>query len=480
MFFARIGLRLMPSLPLVAMLATLVTLLTDRIEAQSLGANSFRKITLNPQFYSEGIHFGDLNRDGVNDIIAGPYWYPGPAFTEKKIFRSPRATPFPTSGDSDCYTVFLFDFNQDGWLDILSFRRDGGSEAVWYENPKTGTGFWTEHLVHSAIENESAALVDIDGDGKPEIITNSKGFGGWLEADWERPTSPWAFRSVTARQSWGTFTHGIGAGDVDGDGRLDLLFNNGWWKQPANPADTPWVHTPATLGGRANPSEGLGGAQMFAYDVNGDGDQDIITSHQAHGWGLAWHENTGQGRSFTTRFIMNTPAERGLYGLAFSQLHAVALADLDGDGLKDIITGKRKGAHGNGLGADIDSPAVLYAFKLTRNLGQGPQYQPILLDGTVGVGTQLTVADVNGDGSPDILTARRDGAYAFLNQIVFSSGVKNNAQNIRGPLRNSYVTHAHSHGNRQAVPWLSWRWNLLGRIGSIGSPESPPLESPYR
>lgn len=428
-------------------------LATNQVEAQapSLSAASFRKVTLNPQFYSEGIHFGDLNRDSAQDIIAGPYWYPGPTFTEKKTFRTPRATPFPISGDSDCYTIFLFDFNQDGWLDILSFRRDGGAEAVWYENPKGGTGNWSEHLVHSAIENESAALVDMDQDGKPEIITNSKGYGGFVQADWSRPTAPWTFRSVTAKQTWGTFNHGIGAGDVNGDGRLDLIFSNGWWAQPAQAADTPWVHTAATLGGRANPSEGLGGAQMFTYDVDGDGDQDIITSHQAHGWGLAWHENTNQGRNFTTRFIMNTPAEIGVYGLAFSQLHAVALADLDGDGLKDIVTGKRKGAHGNGLGADIDSPAVLYGFRLIRPAGQAPQFLPFLIDGTAGVGTQLTVGDVNGDGSPDILTTRRDGAFVFLNQIAFPTA----ARNTLGPS----PRRAHS-------PILPWRWNLLGRVFS--------------
>ena len=80
-----------------------------------------------------------------------------------------------------------------------------------------------------------------------------------------------------------------------------------------------------------------------------------------------------------------------------------------------LVTGKRKGAHGHGL-TDVDSPAVLYWFRLTRPEGHPPHFQPYLIDSEAGVGTQMTVADVNGDGAPDILTARRSGAFVFLNQ----------------------------------------------------------------
>jgi hypothetical protein len=402
--------------------------LTLPASAQNTPPVTFHKIILNPNFYSEGIHTGDLDKDGQLDIIAGPYWYRGPAFTEKHSFRAPRATPFPITGDSDCYAIFVFDFNQDDWPDILSFRKDGGAEAVWYENPKgelvAQGGNWKEHLAFSSVENESAALIDINGDGKPEIITNSKGYGGWVQPDWSNPTVLWKFHSVTTQQSWGQFTHGIGAGDVNGDGRLDLLFGTGWWEQPANVSELPWVWHPATFGGQANPSEGFGGAQMFAYDVDGDGDNDVISALQAHGWGLAWFENLGDGSNFTAHPIMGTASESTLYGLAFSQLHALTLADLDGDGLQDIVTGKRKGAHGIGLGADLNASAVLYGFRLTRSLGKSPSYLPFLIDSTAGVGTQVTAIDVNGDGSPDILTTRRDGTFVFLNQTPFSNSLE--------------------------------------------------------
>ncbi len=384
---------------------------------QSSGPASFRKIQLNLQFYSEGINFGDLNRDGIQDIVSGPYWYPGPNYTLKTAFRLPKSTPFDSTVDSDCYLIFLFDFNQDGWPDILSFRLAGGAQAVWYENPKGATGYWTEHAAFDTSFSESPAFADMDGDGKPEMVTIARSYGGWAQPDWANPNNRWTFRNMTQKGTWQIYTHGLGTSDVNGDGRPDLLLPEGWWEQPVTLSSTAWVKHAGAFWGQADPSESYGGAQMFAYDVDGDGDNDIVTSLQAHAWGLAWFENQNQGSTWVQHMIMGTSAEKAQYGLSFSQLHALAVADLDGDGLKDIITGKRKGAHGMGLTtAELNSPAVLYWFKLIRQPGQLPHYQPYPIDSVAGVGTQLIVADINGDGLLDILTAARHGAYAFMGQ----------------------------------------------------------------
>lgn len=374
---------------------------------------NFTKVRLNTEFYSEGINYGDLDRDGKRDIIAGPYIYSGPDYVAKRAFRQPRATPFDISGDSDCYSIFVDDLNQDGWPDILSFRLAGGAEAVWYENSKGASGYWTEHVVYSTVDDESATFADIDGDGQSELVTLSNGYGGWAQPDRASSTQPWTFRRVTQNGNWPRYTHGLGVGDVNGDGRADLILAEGWWEQPESASASPWVSHPAAFWGQELPGESYGGAQMFAYDVDGDGDNDVVTSLQAHGWGLAWFEQSGG--SFIKHQLLNTRKEEAQYGAAFAQLHALDLADLDGDGLKDIVTGKRKGAHGNGLGAELDAPAVLYWFRLIREPGQSPRFEPHLLDSEAGVGTQVVVADINEDGLPDILSAARAGAFLFLN-----------------------------------------------------------------
>jgi hypothetical protein len=399
---------------LVLALAASPSLFPVSAQAQD-GPVPFRKFRLNPQFYSEGIGTADFDRDGKPDIAAGPYYYPGPDFARKIAFRLPRSAPFDTSGDSDCYSLFPFDFNGDGWIDLLSTRQAGGAEAVWYENPKGAAGYWPEHVVFSIVQNESAALLDIDRDGKPELITNSSGFGGWAAPDWTRPASAWTFRAVTEKGTWGAFTHGIGAGDLNGDGRPDLIFPTGWWEQPAPTVSATWKSHAAAFWSQATSGEGPGGAQILAYDVDGDGDSDVVSSLQAHAFGLAWFENQGSGATFTAHPILGLPNEREKYGAAFSQLHALAVADLDGDGLMDLVTGKRKGAHGNGV-SDVDSPAVLYWFRLTRPQGQPPRFTPYLIDSEAGIGTQITLADVDGNGAPDILVARRRGAFVFYNE----------------------------------------------------------------
>lgn len=384
---------------------------------------AFQRVKLHDGYYSDGINAGDVNGDGSPDIVAGPYWYAGPSFTQKFAFRAPRSTPFPDGEYSDCYAVFVHDVNSDGWPDILSLRQTGGTEIVWYENPKGAAGYWVERSVFSSVHNESPAFADVDGDGKPELVTNSGRYGGWVSPDWNSPASPWTFRSVTQQApeawNWGPFTHGSGVGDVNGDGRADLLFPQGWWEQPANPSSVPWTHHPADFWGQELAAEGRGGAHMHVTDVDGDGDNDVITSLQAHGWGLAWFEN--QGGQFVRRMIMNTRADTALYGVAFPQLHALALGDMDGDGLADIVTGKRRGTHGNGLSAEeLDAPAPLYVFRLERPAGEAPRFVPHLVDSSAGVGTQVVVADVDGDGRPDILTASRQGAFLFLNRTPTS------------------------------------------------------------
>src|SRR5213075_2734839 len=222
----------------------------------------------------------------------------------------------------------------------------------------------------------------------------TKGQYGYATPDWNDAAKPWTFHAISPDNKYGNFTHGMGLGDVNGDGRLDLLEKDGWWEQPASLAGDPlWVQHKTPFGG--------GGAQMYAYDVNGDGLNDVITSLAAHGYGLAWYEQLREKQNgeiqFKEHIIMNKEPKENKYGVVFSQLHAIDLVDMDGDGLKDIVTGKRFWAHVAHGDADPNAPAVLYWLKLVRGPDHSVDFIPNKIDDDSGIGTQVMAGDINGD-----------------------------------------------------------------------------------
>jgi hypothetical protein len=154
---------------------------------------------------------------------------------------------------------------------------------------------------------------------------------------------------------------------------------------------------------------------MYAYDVNGDGLNDVITSLSAHGFGLAWYEQYREAGEvkFREHIFMNKEASENPYGLRFSQLHAIDLVDIDGDGLKDIVTGKRFWAHGPTGDPDPGAAPVLYWFQLQRNADKSVDFVPHLVDSLSGVGTEVKAQDHNKDGLPDIVVGNKKGVFVF-------------------------------------------------------------------
>jgi hypothetical protein len=371
---------------------------------------TFEKRVLTTGYLCDGINAGDFNRDGRPDVVAGPYWYEGPDLARRhEFFKVESFTP--EKGQSNNMYSYVYDFNGDGWQDVLVLGRVHMHAAHWYENPQGKPGHWPKHYVFERVRGESPPFVDVDGDGRPELVCHWEGRWGWIKPDWNAPTRPWAFHPVTAPGKYDQFYHGTGVGDVNGDGRPDLILNDGWWEQPADrAASQPWTAHPFKFGRR-------GGAQMFAHDVDGDGDNDVITSIDAHGWGLAWFVQLREdGRiTFKQHTVMGDRSEEGKYGVAFSQPHALALADIDGDGLTDVVTGKRRWAHGPAGDIEPNAEPVVYWFRLVRE-GGGARYVPHRIDGESGVGVQITVADVNGDKAPDVLSASKLGTFVFFNR----------------------------------------------------------------
>jgi hypothetical protein len=395
----------------------------------------FRKTQLSDKFWCEGATFGDFNHDGKRDIVAGPYWYEGPDFkTRHELY--PATTTFSHKkadgtaetiegfegalGENNTYSdnffAFARDFNKDGWDDVLIIAFPG-KETAWFENPKGGKDHWKKHVIFDVTDNESPTFTDITGDGKPELVCASNGVYGYAEPDWNDAAKPWKFHPISPNNKYQRFTHGMGVGDVNGDGRQDLLEKDGWWEQPASLAnDQIWTFHPFSFNTGSH-----GGAQMYAYDVNGDGLNDVITSFAAHGFGLVWYEQTREkdDKAFIQHVILNTEQKRSpnKHGVSFSELHALDLIDVDGDGLKDIVTGKRFWSHGRTGDPDRNSAAVLYWFKLVRNADKTAEFVPNLIDEGSGVGTQVVAAPCSNEKLPDIVVANKKGTFYFRHEL---------------------------------------------------------------
>jgi hypothetical protein len=369
-------------------------------------AADWQKLTLSRDFFSEGGTFGDLNRDGVADVVSGPFWYAGPDFSARHELYAPA--PFDPMKYSDNFFAFVADFNADGWNDVFVIGFPG-KDATWLENPGAAGGAWSRHAVFAPVDNESPTFGDLLGDGRAVLMCMSGGRLGYARPDPAKPMAPWTFHAVTPPRGWQTYTHGLGFGDVNGDGRADLLEAGGWWEQPASLAGNPlWRHHPAAFGK---------GAQILVTDVNGDGRADVISSLDAHGYGLAWFEQLppqdGE-TSFRRHDILSAEGAEQRNGIQFSQLHALALADVDGDGLPDIVTGKRRWAHGTTHDPEPTAAPVVYAFLLRRSAAGAVTFEPRLVDDASGVGTQVVARDINGDKRADILSTNKSGTSVFL------------------------------------------------------------------
>lgn len=354
----------------------------------------FRKTLIADERYESAGVF-DVDNDGVLDIVSGAYWYQGPDFRRQHRVGDVLAV----DEYFDDFSTIPMDVSGDGYLDFITGGW-WGNTLRWRENPGPKGGDWPEHIIAEVGNVETTRAWDVDGDGQLEIVPNT-------------PNGPLvAYKLITdaAGRGTGSFAshtlcpkpqgHGLGFGDITGNGCGDFVFAHGWLESPDDPLGGEWrFHQEFDLASASIP--------ILVVDVNQDGLNDLIVG-QAHNYGLDWWEQgrDAAGRRTWTRHPIDP---------YHAQYHDLQWVDIDGDGACELVTGKRYRAHcGRDPGESDDVGS--YYFKWTGEgfVKQVIDYGPARV-GT-GCGIHFAVADLRGSGRLDLVAPGKDGLYVFYNE----------------------------------------------------------------
>jgi HEAT repeat protein len=330
----------------------------------------------------------DVNRDGKLDIFCGGFWYEAPDWKRHFVREITEEGNYFYD-----FANLPMDIDGDGWVDIANAAWHN-KMVFWERNPGQSDKPWEVFQIDTPGNMETALAVDVNGDGQLDVLPNIMTAVAWYEfhrdksapggAKWEKHDLP--------KQAAG---HGIGAGDINKDGRCDIVAPKGWLEQTAS--GWQW-HSEFELGSTSIP--------ILVHDVDGDGDSDIIWGF-GHDYGLFWLEQRSTNGQRTW--------EKYLIDKSWSQPHFMVMADLDNDGKAELVTGKRYYAH-NGHDPGENDPVCIYYYKFDAGTKNWTRHT-IHEGGRVGFGINTAVVDIDGDGDIDVVAPGKSGLYLLENLV---------------------------------------------------------------